>query len=129
MKIPKQEDFAILLMSELANGYGKKLVSLSSVATTHGVSALFLKKIARLLRQAGLVTSKEGIGGGYALAKHPSRISVWEIMQAASGKEVQRITSRVCPLYAACLPQRINKTIGDSVEKGLRGITLLQCLS
>lgn len=130
MRIPKQEDFAILMMSELAKNYGKKLVSLSEVATLHGVSVLFLKKIARLLRGAGLVASKEGVGGGYALTRAPRLISVWEVMRAASGKQsTESLSKNPCPLYTNCLPRRINKTIEESVEKSLRTISLKQLSS
>lgn len=127
MKRIKQEDFAVLLMSELAKHYGKKLVSLSEVAATHGVSVLFLKKIARLLRSAGLVVSKEGTAGGYALSKAPNVITVWDVLRAASGREDTRSLSKSpCPLYTRCLPRRINKTIEESVEKSLRSLTLLR---
>ncbi|MBI3576707.1 Rrf2 family transcriptional regulator [Candidatus Gottesmanbacteria bacterium] len=127
MKLIKQEDFAVLLMSELAKNYGKKLVSLSEVASTHGVSVLFLKKIARLLRGAGLIVSKEGVTGGYALAKAPNTISVWDVLRAASGRQdTQSLSKSPCPLYTRCLPQRINKTIEESVEKSLRTILLHQ---
>ncbi len=125
MKRIKQEDFAVLLMSELAKNYGKKLVTLTEVATIHGVSMLFLKKIARFLRSAGLVVSKEGASGGYALASAPSTISVWDVLHAASGRaDSQSLTHTPCPLFTQCLPQRINKTIEESIEKSLREITL-----
>jgi Rrf2 family protein len=127
MKFIKQEDFAVLLMSELAKNYHKKLVSLSEVSATHGVSVLFLKKIARLLRGAGLVVSKEGATGGYALAKAPNVITVWDVLHAGSGKQdTQSLSKNPCPLFTRCLPQRINKTIEESVEKSLRKISLYQ---
>ncbi len=127
MKLIKQEDFAILFMSELAKNYGKKLVSLSEVGTAHGVSILFLKKIARFLRGAALITSKEGVTGGYALARAPRLINVWDIMRAASGKQdTQSLSKKPCPLFTRCLPRRINKTIEESVEKSLRTISLYQ---
>lgn len=115
-------------MSELAKSYGKKLVSLSEIAGIHGVSVLFLKKIARLLRGAGLIVSKEGATGGYALARSPNAISVWDVLHAASGKvDSKSLSNTPCPLFTRCLPQRINKTIEESVEKSLRAITI-QCL-
>ena len=127
MKIPKQEDYAILLMSELTRVYPMGRVSLMEISKKHGISQLFLKKIALRLKKAGLIQSKEGLHGGYMLAKVPTRISVWDVIQAASPQktyENQNI-QEVCPLYTQCLPQTINKTIAHALEKSLGEITLL----
>lgn len=132
MRIPKQEDLAILLMSELASS-GKRRMPLSEISKKHGVSALFLKKLARLLRQAGLVISKEGVGGGYSLAKKPAAISVWDIMQALAVKpyavpEVVRERA-ACPIYTRCLPQTIQHTLSQAMERSFRTITMKNLVS
>ncbi len=125
MRLIKQEDFAILLMSELAKNYGRKSLSLSHVAEAHGVSVLFLKKIARFLRLSGLVISKEGVTGGYVLAREPRSITVWDILLAVSGKPATaQLSQNPCPLYTRCLPQKIHQYIENSLEKSLREISL-----
>lgn len=122
MKVPRQEDVALLLMGELAKHYRQGLLSLSSVAATHGVSSLFLKKIARQLKSAGLIDSKEGANGGYVLTRHPKKITVWNIIQAVAGPDPDRPLvlkdTSVCPLVSNCLPQQINKRIHDTLEQG-----------
>lgn len=122
MKIPRQEDVALLLMGELAKHYRMGVLSLSSIATIHGVSPLFLKKIARLLRGAGLIESKEGQNGGYTIARHPKEITVWQILQAVAGPDPERPNqlknTSICPLVSNCLPQQINKRIYDTLEEG-----------
>lgn len=133
MRIPRQEDLAILLMSELARGTGKLRVPLSEISRKHGVSALFLKKLARLLRQAGLVISKEGVGGGYSLAKKPAAISVWDIMQALAVKPYavpEAVREReACPIYTGCLPQTIQHTLAQAMERSFRTITMKNLVS
>jgi Rrf2 family protein len=127
MKIPKQEDFAMLFMGELARYYRVRLVTLREIAQTHGVSLLFLKKIVRFLRQAGLVESKEGTSGGYFLAKKPSMITLWEIIQAASGQNKippAILAKKTCPLYSECLPQKIKKTVTSAISHSFSAITL-----
>ena len=127
MKIPKQEDYAILLMSELSRVYPHGRVSLMVISKRHGISQLFLKKIALRLKKAGLIQSKEGLHGGYSLDKIPTRISVWDVIQAANPQKVyeSQNTRGVCPLYTQCLPQTINKTIAHALERSLGEITLL----
>ncbi|MCL4359806.1 Rrf2 family transcriptional regulator [Patescibacteria group bacterium] len=128
MKIPRQEHVGLLFMGELCRRTGEKPLPLSSVAREHGVSVLFLKKIASRLKAAGLVVSREGIGGGYELAKPADRISVWDIMQALDTdlrkKPEQAASSSACPLYTACLPQHIRRTVNGAVAGSLGTITL-----
>jgi Rrf2 family protein len=45
----------------------------------------FLEQILLSLRHAGLLRSKRGVGGGYALAKPPAEISVLDVIQALDG--------------------------------------------
>lgn len=129
MKIPKQEDLAILFMSELTRSYGQRVVPLSEVAHTHGVSMLFLKKLARLLRQEGLVQSKEGVTGGYSLRKTPQHITVWDIIQAVTSSPSSPVPQQIknrdhCPLFSDCLPQTIRKRLEDTLAKSFQTITL-----
>ncbi len=129
MRFLKQEDFAILIMSELGRTYPKR-VSVSEVARLHGISSLFLKKIVRQLRQAKLVESKEGIGGGYILARDPKLISLWDVTSAVSGvghlDAPESINSGDCPLFQACLPQHIKKVVSQKLKQSLDSVNLAQ---
>lgn len=127
MRFQRQEDIAILFMSELARSTGGTVVPLSHVARLHGVSLLFLKKIVRQLRQADLVTAREGIAGGYALVGNPRTISVWDIVRALGirkhdGKEEGLPKS--CPLYSRCLPQRVRQQITSALQSCLGSLSL-----
>lgn len=55
----------------------------------------YLQKILRMLVRAGLLTAQRGVGGGFALAKVPSAISVLDVLKAADAN-VNRIER--CPL-------------------------------
>ncbi len=126
LRLLRQEDVAILLMSELAH-YPDRSISLAEIGKNHGVSMLFLKKLARHLRGAGLIESKEGAYGGYKLARDARAISVWDVMQAVGGEqkiEHSRNTQEQCPLYAGCLPQTIRKTLSDALRGSLSTIFL-----
>jgi len=129
MKLPRSEDTAILLCCVLANTAGRKPVSLSSVARRHGLSVLFLKKLARLLKEKGYIKSKEGIGGGYTLAKSSSKISVWNVISAIHPEKQKTNPMQIhCPLNKQCLPQTIKQTIDRALEKHLSQITISDLL-
>ena len=127
MHFARQEDIALLFMSELGRHYTKRYVSLSEVSSEHGVSLLFLKKIARMLRKAKLVHSKEGSGGGYILARAPHEINVWEIVRSVDEHIRKRATlgrPEHCPLNAKCLPQHIDITLGRVLQESFQHVTL-----
>ncbi len=125
LKLLKQEDCAILLVSELASS-PNRVVSLTEIGKIHGVSLLFLKKLARNLKIAGIIESKEGAKGGYMLSREAKLISVLDVMEAVQEKYPWRKMSvrADCPLAATCLPQKIRKTLVDRIEKSLHTLSL-----
>ena len=58
-----------------------KLAHIDALAEAEKIPANYLVQILNELRGAGLITSKRGKQGGYALARTPKR-SVWEIVEA-----------------------------------------------
>ena len=127
MKLTRQEEISLLIAAELASQSGKRL-SLFDIGELHGISSAYLKKIIRMLKTAGIVESKEGIGGGYILTKHPSEITVLQILQAAGATKemVPNTAIRTCPLLPDCLPQRIRQQIENVFLTYCRNVTLDQ---
>lgn len=118
----------MLLASELAN-QGDTFISLSDVADKHGISPLFLKKIARMLKIQGLIESREGQHGGYILGKSKEEISAWDIMEAVSGKssDIGEVKGNFkCPLQPSCIPQTIRHLIFESLKRYLSDVTIDQ---
>lgn len=70
-------------MSNLSRS--KKLVSISSVAKKNKLSAKFLSQVAGELKKAGIVVSKEGVTGGYKLAKAPEQIKILDVLTTLDG--------------------------------------------
>lgn len=109
-------------MGELAKAKSGYPVSLVDVSGRHGVSFAFLKKIVRSLRAAGLVRSKEGVGGGYMLARDSESIALWDIISAFDVEE--KLMGSVCPLNTSCLPQHIRSRLTESIKERLEKISL-----
>lgn len=125
MHFRKYEQYGLLLMGELATIGNNQPVSLVEVSRRHGVSVPFLKKIVRSLRASGLVESKEGVGGGYTLARTPESISMWDIISAfdrTSGGT--KPGSSVCPVNKSCLPQHIRTLLTESIRERFEKIFL-----
>lgn len=108
MKIfSKESDYAIQLLSMLAQS--KTPVSLRLFAERSRISFLFLQRIARKLREAGLIEATQGRDGGYQLARSAGEITLKEITDAIEGKTatVACLSGQGCPLSEHCMfPKR-----------------------
>lgn len=63
-----------------------ELAQIEHLAKVEAVPANFLAQILGELRNGGLVVSKRGIQGGYALARPAEQISLYDIMKIIDGE-------------------------------------------
>ncbi|MDP1721819.1 MAG: Rrf2 family transcriptional regulator [Candidatus Gottesmanbacteria bacterium] len=125
MHFHKNEHYGLLLMGELAGSHSSRPLSLASLSERHGVSLPFLKKIVRSLKSHGLVESKEGIGGGYTLARKADTISIWDIVSAFDSiSGTPDPGGMFCPVNKSCLPQHIRIRLTKSIQERLESLTL-----
>lgn len=80
MKITKKEDFSLIFMGILAKNYPGKYLSLTNISSQSNLPGLFLKHITRELLRKKLIISREGIAGGYKLARDPKDIKISQIL-------------------------------------------------
>jgi len=71
---------------ELARRGGQRnLVKIKDLASDLGIPYPFLAKIFPQLVRAGIVTSIRGRGGGVRFARHPSEVSLADVIRAIEG--------------------------------------------
>ena len=61
-------------------------VSLKEVSSRHNITQKYLEQIVPLLLKSGFLISARGMGGGYALSRHPRSYTVGSILRAAEGE-------------------------------------------
>jgi Rrf2 family protein len=87
VKISAKVDYACRVLAELARLHGKaELAQIEHLARVEEVPANFLAQILSELRNGGLITSRRGIQGGYALARPPDQISLYDIIVVIDGE-------------------------------------------
>jgi Rrf2 family protein len=77
--------YGLKAMVHLAGLEPGALAQVADIAQTNSISKKFLDHILTELRNAGLVYSKKGKGGGYALARPPHEIRVGAIVRVLDG--------------------------------------------
>jgi len=128
MKITREEDYAITLINALAEHYDdQEYLGLRRIAHSHHLPELFLKQIAKKLKQAGLLKVKEGRGGGYRLAKPPQQISLEKVLRVFSPQPF--LTSCLdtnhkikCALYHRCQSRKAWQKISQQFYRSLKNI-------
>jgi Rrf2 family protein len=84
MQISARTDYAVRAMLTLAAA-GQETVTGQAMAAEQQLPQKFLEAILTDLRRSGLVRSRRGPIGGYALARPPSKIAIGEIVRAVDG--------------------------------------------
>jgi len=68
---------------------GTRVLPISSIAKKNKISSKFLSQVASELKKAGMLSSKEGVNGGYTLAKPASEIKILDVLKVLDGELVR----------------------------------------
>ena len=103
MQISKKGEYAIKALIELAidQDKGITVTLINDVAQRKGIPQKYLEQILLSLRNAGVLVSKRGVGGGYSLSRSPENISLGEIIRAVEGP-LAPLSYAGTGAYAAC---------------------------
>jgi Rrf2 family protein len=125
LKISRKGDYGLLLLTALAQAGEKEVVSLRKIARERKMPYKFLSQIAPLLVEAGILGSKEGVGGGYFLARNPGSISVGEVLEVLEGPVTPVTCMRgACFCEPHCVQKNVMRKMASSVQETMRGYTL-----
>src|SRR5512141_1844227 len=85
MELTRKGEYAIRGIIYLARLPQGKVALISEIAEATEVPPTFLAKIFQSFAKLGLVNSYRGTGGGFTLGRHPSRITLREVVEAVEG--------------------------------------------
>ena len=85
MRFSTRSEYGIRVMVRLGRGYGNGPIAVGELAEREGLPPSYLEQIVGQLRRAGLVTSRMGVKGGYALSRRPAAISMADIVRNLEG--------------------------------------------
>ncbi|MBI2907298.1 MAG: Rrf2 family transcriptional regulator [Chloroflexi bacterium] len=85
MKLSTKGEYAMRALLDLALHGDEGLVQTSDIADRTDIPVKYLEQIMLSLKSAGMLTSKRGIGGGYALARPAEEISVGDVLRLLEG--------------------------------------------
>ncbi len=95
--------YGLLALLELVRIYQRGFLQIEQIAATHQIPERYLAQLLMTLRRCGIVRSQRGAKGGYALARDPRQIVLWEILICLEGKQKaaeEEVTSATPENYA-----------------------------
>jgi Rrf2 family protein len=117
-------------MIDLAQHYNEGFIALKDISSRQNISKKYLEQIIPFLNRSNLLNSNKGHMGGYQLAKHPSEITIREILESAEGSlapvSCMENTPNPCENCAECITLPIYQGLYDAITDYLDGITLQQ---
>lgn len=91
VKLSHKLEYACRVLAQLGRTYGEdKLAHIEALATAEAIPANYLVQILNELRSVGLIISKRGKQGGYALARAPKSITLIEIVEAVDSELLEQ---------------------------------------
>lgn len=91
--ISQTVEYALRAIVTIAQHEGRACTAQQISAITH-VPGPYLSKLMQGLVRAGITTSQRGLHGGFLLARQPTQLTIWEVVDAV--EPIKRI--RECPL-------------------------------
>ena len=85
LKISTKGQYALLIMTELAEQNSDRFTPLKLLAHRHNLSSKYMEQILIQLSKNGLVVGLRGNNGGYRLSRPASQYTVGEILRAMEG--------------------------------------------
>ncbi|MFA6451778.1 MAG: Rrf2 family transcriptional regulator [bacterium] len=116
-------------MLDLAMNGGDSPVPLAEISKRQNISLFYLEQLFNKMKRAGLVASKKGAGGGYALSRSAREITVGDIIRCVEGpimpvRCAEDGKREGCPRASQCPTSGLWKQLGDKIENFLDSVTL-----
>jgi len=112
--------YGLTAVIELAMNYSSGPVQIRDIAEAHNIPQHYLEQLLVILKKAGIVESYRGSRGGYALAKDPKQIRVFNVLSHLEGRlEVvpEQKKNGILQFFWSRLEREIGKALDMSVEE------------
>jgi Rrf2 family protein len=131
MQLSAQEEYGLRCLLQVARERGPDPATIPEIAAREGLSPEYAAKLLRALRQAELVVSTRGAGGGYRLARPASEITLWEVVRALGGSifpeefcETHPGQRHDCVHTSACSLRGVWSAVENAIRGVLENVTL-----
>jgi len=127
MRITYKGDYALKTILYLAEYYGNRPVAMPQLARSADIPIKFLEQILLDLKRGGFVESRRGKVGGYLLARHPSKITLGDIIKFVDGpiEPIACVDARYkgCSDSGPCVLRGVWQDVSRSISRIIDNVT------
>lgn len=127
MKLSTRSRYAARAIIEIAKQQGENPITRKDICESQQISSSYLENILIILKNQGIIKTIRGPKGGYALAKNPSDINMFEIVSAFEGSisAVHCVDDpKHCKRYKNCPTKVVWEALMKSQREVLKGFTI-----
>jgi Rrf2 family protein len=130
--LSKRAKYGLRALLALAQDHGQGRVLVGSLAAQEAIPRKFLELILLDLKRHGILHSKKGRGGGYALTRPPGDVSLGQVIRILDGplaplpcvSQTAYAKCEECIDEATCGIRLVMKEVRDSTARILDGTSL-----
>jgi Rrf2 family protein len=133
MQLLAQEEYGLRCLIQVARHAGPDPLTIPAIAEAEGLSPEYAAKLLRALRQADLVVSTRGAGGGYRLSRPAREVTAWDVVHALGGSlfpkefcESHPGQRHDCVHTSGCSIRGLWGAVEGAVRGVLEGVTLAE---
>jgi Rrf2 family protein len=128
VKLSLKVEYACRVLGQLARAFGRpQLAHIEALAAAEAVPANYLVQILNELRNGGLIVSRRGKQGGYALARAPGEISLYDIVRVV---DAEMLEAQHAPAgQSGARVAAVWKDVATALEAALKSRTVENLLS
>lgn len=119
MRLTQETDYAlrlVLTFSELTPG---EYLTAKDISESQNIPYRFLLRVIRKLKKADILASRQGVDGGYRLARPRREISLLDVIKAIEGEiKITRCLKSTALCNAGYAPEcKVHRALGQIQEK------------
>ncbi|PYS96843.1 MAG: transcriptional regulator [Acidobacteria bacterium] len=128
IRLSKRTDYGLMAMRHLAFLPRGDYRSAREIAAEYRIPPALTAKLLQRLARRGLVASHHGTKGGYQIARPPSQITLWDVIEAIEGPvgltECLHASRGECPQTETCTVKRPLLTVHRKIAEVLERTTI-----
>lgn len=134
MRLSTKSRYGLRAMFDIAYNCGPEPAQIQDISRRQQISPRYLEQIFQNLKRAGILKSKRGPQGGYALARKPEEITVLDILNATEQDVLlvdcdglnpkKRRRKSECPFEGQCVTQTVWAEANNMLNTLFSGMTL-----
>jgi FeS assembly SUF system regulator len=133
IRVSRMADYGVLLLGHFARNEDA-LASAAELSERYHMPKAVVANLLKAFREAGLLSSRRGLHGGYRLEHAPSAVSLLDVLSAIEGPvqltdcAVTGLESVNCEYEDVCLSRSPMRNVNQKIVDLLSGISLAELM-